>query len=152
MMTRLESLAPDLADDLRRASPTRQRAASVAASEFAITRTGVDHPLVKKALEHVRGGGILAAKTKAELDALVARLDEEYFDLQQATEEGRISSDEYTLRFGQARAVAALSFAGGENVIEAAPEAIYEAVATVDDNAELTALIRSVLSTSGSQE
>jgi hypothetical protein len=86
------------------------------------------------------------------LDALVARLDDEYFDLKEAAEEGRNSSGDYTLRFGQARAVAAVSFAGGENVAEAATEAIYEAVATVDDPAELTTLIRSVLSAPGGNQ
>ena len=144
-MTRLETLTPDIADKLRRASPMKQRAASVAASEFAIAHAKVEHPLVEKALEKLRAGGVLTPKDKAEIDALVARLDEEYFELQEAAEEGRASTDHYLRVFGQARAVAALSFAGNEDAFEAATEAIYEAAATTDGKEELAALIQAVL-------
>jgi hypothetical protein len=47
--------------------------------------------------------------------------------------------------FGQARAVAALAFAGGEDAFQAATEAVYEAAATTDHKEELTAQILSVL-------
>jgi hypothetical protein len=144
-MTRLDSLSADLADKLRRASSAKQRAASLAASKFAIARAEVEHPLVEKALEKVRTAGVLTPKEKAELDALAAQLDEEYFALQEAAEEGRASTDDYMRLFGQARAVAALAFAGGEDALQAATEAIYEAAATTDDKEELAALIQSAL-------
>ena len=130
-MTRLETLAPDLADKLRRASPVKQRAASVAASEFAITHAKVEHPLVEKALEKVRAGGVLTPKDKAEIDALVARLDEEYFELQEAAEEGRASTEDYLRVFGQARAVAALSFAGNEDAFAEVGRVMADAIADV---------------------
>ncbi len=144
-MTRLDSLSADLTDKLRRASSAKQRAASLAALEFAIARAEVEHPLVEKALEKVRTAGVLTPKEKAELDALAAQLDEEYFALQEAAEEGRASTEDYMRVFGQARAVAALSFAGGDDPFQAATEAIYEAAATTDDKEDLTALIESAL-------
>jgi hypothetical protein len=144
-MTRLESQLPDLADKLRRASTAKQRAASVAASEFAIARAKVEHPLVMRAMEKVRATGVLTAKEKAELDALVAQLDGEYFDSQEAAEEGRAAAGDYIRPFGQARAVAALSFAGNDDALEAATEAIYEAAAATDDKEQLSALVQSVL-------
>ena len=144
-MTRLETLSPDLAGKLRRASAAKQRAAGLAACEFAVSHAKVEHALVEKALEKVRAAGVLTPKEKAELDALAAQLDEEYFALQEAAEEGRASTEDYMGLFGQARAVAALAFAGGEDALQAATEAIYEAAATTDDRQELAALIESAL-------
>lgn len=144
-MTRLETLSPDLAVKMQRASAAKQRAASLAACEFAISHAKVEHPLVKQALKKVRAAGVLTPKEKAELDALAAQLDEEYFALQEAAEEGQASSEDYMRVFGQARAVAALAFAGGEDAFQAATEAIYEAAATTDDKEELSARILSVL-------
>ncbi len=144
-MTRLETQLPDLANKLRHASSAKQRAASLAASEFAIARTRVEHPIVKRAIEKVRAAGVLTAKEKAELDALVAQLDGEYFDSQEAAEQGNAAADDYLRRFGQARAVAALSFAGNEDALVAATEAIEEAAATTDAKEPLSALVQSVL-------
>jgi hypothetical protein len=144
-MTRLETLAPDLADKLRRASPMQQRAAGVAATAFALAHAKLEHPLVEKALATLRAGGVFTPPDKAQIDALLARLDEEYFELQEAAEEGRASTDDSLRRFSQARAVAALSCAGNEDAFAAATEAVYEAAATTDDKEELVALIESVL-------
>jgi hypothetical protein len=144
-MTRLESLSPHLADKLRRASSAKQRAAGLAASEFAIARARIKHPVLEHAVEKVRAAGMLTPKEKAELDALSGRLDEEYFALQEAAAEGGASTENYMQLFGQARAVAALAFAGGEDAFQAATEAIYEAAATTDDKEYLVALIESAL-------
>ena len=45
-MERLETLAPELARRLKRASPTRQRAVAIVAAEFALDRTGLRHHLI----------------------------------------------------------------------------------------------------------
>ena len=58
--------------------------------------------------------------------------------MHEAAEQGRASIDDYMRAFGQARAVAALCFTGGEDANRAASEAIYEAAATTDDKAELS--------------
>lgn len=144
-MTRLESLSPDLGDKLQRASAVKQRAASLAACEFAISHAKVEHAIVEKALEKVRRAGVLAPQERDELVALAEQLDEEYFNLQEAAEEGRASTEDYMRLFGQARAVAALSFAGGEDALQAATEAIYEAAATTEDKEGLAIVIESAL-------
>ena len=79
------------------------------------------------------------------LDTLVAQLDDEYFQLQEAEEEGQASSEDYMRVFGQARAVAAVAFAGGDDPFEAATEAIYEAAATTDNQGDLVAQIEEAL-------
>jgi hypothetical protein len=88
---------------------------------------------------------VFSLKEKADLDALIVQLDDEYFGLQEAAEEGRANTADYLRLFGQARAVAALAFAGGEDAFQAATESIYEAVATTDNKDELSIHILSVL-------
>jgi hypothetical protein len=146
-MIGLELLSGDLVDKLRRASTAKQRAASLVASEFAISHSRVEHPLVLKALEKVRRTGVLTPKEKTEVDKLAAQLDEEYFDLQEAAEQGRGSEEEYLRMFAKARAVAAVSFAGNEDAFQGAAESIYEAAATIigENKGDLFALVESVL-------
>lgn len=144
-MTRLETLSPELSSALRRASSAKQRAASLVASEFASARAKIEHPLVERALAKMRAGGFLTPKEKAELNALAAELDEEYFALQEAAEEGRVRTEDYMRVFAQARAVVAMVFAAGEDALQAATESVYEAAATTGDKEELIALIRSAL-------
>ena len=144
-MTRLETLSSDLAAKVQRASAAKQRAAALAACDFAITHAKVEHPLVKQTLQKVRAEGILTPEERAELDALTEQLDEEYFALQEAAEDGGATIADYTRVFGQARAVAALACAGGDDAFQAATEAIYEAAATVDEKEELIDRILSEL-------
>jgi hypothetical protein len=130
---------------LQQVSASKQRAAGLAAVEFAIAHARVRHPVVESALAKLHSAGALTPKDKALLDALAGQLDEEYFALQRAAEQGQAGSEVYMRAFGQARAVAALAFAGGENALQAAAEAIYEAAATTDDKEELFAVVQSTL-------
>ena len=144
-MNRLETLSADLTAKLHRASPEKQRAASLAACELAVAKARVEHSLVNEALRLLRGGNLFTHRKKAELDDLVAQLDQEYFSLQEAADAAGTSTDDYLLVFAKARAVAALSFAGC-GTRGAAAESIYEAAAAVgDDKQELFSLIASAL-------
>ena len=79
------------------------------------------------------------------LDALAGRLDDDYFGLQEAAEDGRATVEDYMRPFGQARAVAALSFAADRDAFEAANEAIYEAASAVEDKQGLVAAVLKAL-------
>lgn len=144
-MTRIETLSPEVADRLRRASRAKQRAASIAACEFALSQAQIDDPLVQEILEKVRLAEVLTPEKKTEIELFVARLDDEYFDLQEAADDGRASAYDCLRKFAQARAVAALSFAGNEDSHEASAEAIYEAAAASQDKEEFLAFIGSIL-------
>jgi hypothetical protein len=144
-MTGLEDLSPDLAGKLKRASAANQRAVSLAACEFAVAHAKVEHPLVENALKTLRAGGVLLPEDKVDLDTLAVQLDEDYFALQEAAEEGSASTEEYLKVFGQSRAVAALACAADEDALRAATEAIYEAAATTDDKEALLSRILPVL-------
>jgi hypothetical protein len=87
----------------------------------------------------------LPPDSRGALDALAAGLDDEYFGLQEAAEEGRATVDDYMRPFGQARAVAALSFATDPDASEAADEAIYEAAHATADKEGLVAAVLKVL-------
>ncbi|MEX0677020.1 MAG: hypothetical protein WD063_08095 [Pirellulales bacterium] len=144
-MDRLETLAPELVQRLSQASPAKQRAAAIAASEFAIEKAHIQHAAVDEACESLRTAGGISAAQQAEVEALMSILDNEYFDLQEAAEEGRATTEDYLRKFAQARAVSALLFAAKDDPFEASTEAVYEAAAAFDDKRPLFLVIESVL-------
>ena len=144
-MDRLETLAPELVQRLRQASPAKQRAAAIAASDFALEKGHLQHAVVDEARETLRTAGGMSAAQQAELEALMSKLDNEYFDLQEAAEEGRATIEDYTRKFAQARAVSALLFASKGDPLEASTEAVYEAAAAFDDKRPLFLVVESVL-------
>jgi len=144
-MDRLETLAPKLVQRLRRASPPKQRAAALAACEFAIKKAHLRCACVERALNILRSGGGLSASHQSELEALMSNLDNEYFELQDAAEQGRTTSENYLQKFVQARADSALLFASKDDSFEASSEATHEAAATVNDKLPLFSVVESVL-------
>lgn len=133
MMMRLETVAKDLAARLRTATPSQQRAASLVACQLALQAAPMDTSVVSAAVEELRDQGVLSIQRVTELNALVAQLDQAYFDLQDRSEDEPDLQPKALRLFGQARAVSALSLAGGGDALAAAMEAIYEASVTVDD-------------------
>ncbi len=140
-MSRLAIVSGSLASALRRASVDQQRDVSLKACEFAVERSGVCSPIVDQVLQLLRASRRVPSEWIHDLQALTQRLDNEYFDLQQAADEGRTNDDEWKRMFSQARAASALMFASGADAFEAASEAIYEAAATVDPSSEFLASI-----------
>jgi len=140
-MTRLQTLAPNVSDVLKNSSAAKQRAAAVAACQFAVLRTDIGDSIVQTALQSLITTGGLEPPLKADIEARVARLDREYFDLQDATESDRLVAEDSLKTFGQARAAAAILAASSEDPFEAASEAIYEAAVSVNDPEPLFSLI-----------
>ena len=132
-MTRLDTIAEDLSEKLRIASPAQQLAASYAVCRLALQAASVDTPIVLESLEQLRQHGTLSIQRVAELNDLAAQLDSKYFDLQNQAEVNPDLQAEALRLFGQARAVAAVAFAGGSDVLAAVMEATYEASVAVDD-------------------
>lgn len=144
-MRRLDTLSTRLAVALHQASEERRRSACLAACEFAVQRTGVESQVVDDGLRMLRASKPLPPDYKLALDALAGRLDDEYFGLQEAAEDGRATVGDYMRPFGQARAVTALSFAANQDAFEATSEAVYEAASATDDKEELVAAVMKVL-------
>jgi hypothetical protein len=146
-MTRFESRFPELAAELQRAPIAKQRATCLAACEYAIAQTKIEHPLVMEALRKMRVGEVLSDKHERGLEELVEQLDNEYFDLAEAFDEGRASRSDYQKPFAKARAVASVLYACDPNPYNAASEAIYEADAITDqdDPSVLVPMIKAIL-------
>lgn len=143
-MTRFEYQFPGLAAELQRAPIEIQRAACLAACEYAVAQSKIEQPIVLESLRKMRDGKIITDKDKHDLEALVEQLDNEYFDLAEAFDEGRIIMRNYQMLFAKARAGASVLYAFDPNPYEAASEAIYEASA-VTDEADARVLITAIM-------
>lgn len=133
MMMRLETVAEDLAIKVRTATPFQQRRVCLIACQLALQATKINLPIITNAIEEMRVQGVLSNQRIEELNNLVDQLDNLYFDLQEKSELDPESQLQSMLYFSQARAVSALSFAGGREVLTAAMESIYEASVIFDD-------------------
>jgi hypothetical protein len=141
MNTRLETIAKDLAEKLEMSDSGIQRKASIAACELALQAASLEAPIISESLEQLRQNKQLTQKRIAELSDLSAQLDERYFNTQ-----NNAALQTKALRFfSQARAVSALSFAGGEDALVAAMESIYEASMVFDDNSNFFAVVKGAL-------
>jgi len=145
-MSGLALLSHDLDTRLQHASSAQKRAASLVACQYAVGKLSLRHPLVSAALEGLQVGQVFQPDLKAKLDALSEGLDAEYLTLKEAAEQGCGDRRDYVRLFAQARAVAALSCAGDQDV-QKAGDAIYEAAFSFesDDKAELFSLVEAEL-------
>lgn len=144
-VTRLEQFFPELSRALRSASETRRTTARVTACEMALAHTGIVDEVVVRFLERLRQGERFSAAERAEIDAFVARLDEEYFQLSEAAKYDHARAKEVIQAFAKARAVAAIAVAG-LGTVEADEDAIYEATHAMErSGSEMIMRIRKCL-------
>ena len=144
-MHRLESISIDLVTRLRTASTAKQRAATLAACEFAVSRSGIRNATTDKAMSELRTTGTISPKTTAELQAIVEQLDDEAFHAQEASDVRQGSNEDYLAAFARARCGAAISLAGTADPLEAALEAIYEAAMTADEPEKIISVVQGAL-------
>lgn len=132
-MFRLDSISSDMAESFRHAAPAQRRKAALVACELVASRVGLDAEGVA-ALEHLRHGGRGDPDLRRQVERLAARLDYEYLRLDAEGDEAK--RPEMLRLFSNARAASALGFALSEDHGQL-HEAIYEAIAAVDDAAEV---------------
>jgi len=144
-MKRLESSEIHLAQKMKVVSEEKRRRAVRVACEIAVQICPVDLPVVEESLRQLLSGYQLSIEQVSKLECLVAQLDEEYFNLQDIQNEDMQLNPQALHFFSQARAVSALACAGGDDSIESATEAIYEAASAIEDGLILNAVF-SVLS------
>jgi membrane-bound lytic murein transglycosylase B len=133
-MMRLEAVAKDLVEKLKKASPEQQRRAVLIACQIALDAAQIENPAILNAFDQLQRHKVFSQKQIEDLSNLAEYLDEQYFELQ-ADAEGDSNTQKKALNFfTQARMASALSFAGADNALMAAMEAIYEASATCDDD------------------
>ncbi len=128
--SRLQSVAPELDTMLQAVGPRARLDVGLSVARFAVESVGLDEPVAAAALA-IRSGDA------AELGALVARLDEQYFALEDLNELGQAYPSQVLEAFSKARAAAAVEFAvRGEYA-----EAVYEAGMATDDWAAIRAIV-----------
>lgn len=145
MIMRLEMIEKGLVEKLKLVSQEQRRSAVKVACELAFQACPVEVPIVVESLRQLRSGNKLTTYQVSGLDALAAQLDEKYFDLQDSLDEGQNLNEEGLQLFSEARAVSALSLAGGEDSLMTVTEAIYEASSAVDDGTYIFKAVLSVL-------
>jgi hypothetical protein len=127
--TRLQTVAPDLDKAIAAAPAEVASSAAWAAARWAVEQVGLSHPAIAEALSGTCVGKV---------PALAARLDKEYFALDN---DGRAPEATVLDVFSKARAASAVEFAArGE-----AAEAIYEAIIATDDIASVRSVVLSAL-------
>lgn len=142
MVWRLDSVSSGVAEAFRGASPVARRQAALVACERAVSATGLEGAFVDGALLALRGtvGGTDA--TRITLQELAARLDDDYLQVDADGDESRKAE---ALRcFSKARAASALAF-GLSPDSGSLHEAIYEAIAALEDPAELLRVVGDAL-------
>jgi uncharacterized protein YciI len=131
-MMRLEREAKDIADRLLTAGPMQRRNATLAACELALKLASVTNSVVLSALDQYKTNGAIAKQSIAEVKEVAEHLDEGYFAATEATDTNGTLGEEALRLFGQARAVSAVLACGGQDSLESAMDAIYEALAATD--------------------
>lgn len=144
MIMRLEIVEKGLVEKFKLASEEQRRGAVKVACELAFQACPVEVPIVVESLRQLRSGNKLTTDQVSGLNTLAAHLDEKYFDVQDSLDEGQKLNVEGLQLFSQARAVSALSLAGGDDSLMTATEAIYEASSAVDDGAHIFKAVLSV--------
>jgi hypothetical protein len=129
---RLDSVSPLVAARFRQAPSNKRREAARLACEQAVVATGLAAPEVTEAMAVLRGAAAADVSLRERLDGLAARLDDEYFRL----DEDGSQKQEALLYFSRARAAAALAFSLAADDAQL-HETIYESISALDDPAEL---------------
>jgi len=136
---RLDSVSPTLAERFRQAPQANRRKAARLACEKAASSVGLRDDDVALGLEALRSEALPGSSLRGRLERLVASFDDEYVQLE---EEGKKA--EALSCFSKARATSALVFALSEDATQL-HEAIYEAIASLDDPAEFVQSVGAVL-------
>ncbi len=134
-----------LQDRMGRATPEVQHQVLVTACEFAVTESGLDHPLAQEALAAVLEGEALSADRREQLQGLVDELDACYMELEERAGKGQATEAEWKVLFWRARAASALHFATSEDPIRDAHHTVYEAWFASDNQGALPPRIEQLL-------
>lgn len=135
LRSRLGSSRPALAEAIRRADGGAQRDVTVRAVDAAIASARLDDPLIADALRFLRAGAAGPFAGHRDLVELAADLDDVALDMGDDSETGAEQYPPgYLEAFGRARAAQAVVDAMDDDPCTAALEAVYEALASVDED------------------
>jgi hypothetical protein len=135
IMTALELLrqtADGLAREIDTAGEEQLRRISSAIAHAVVERSGLTHPIITEALEHLTVSAQPHRDLQARVQLLAEQLDADYFQIQQPyreREDAGKAEPTVIAAFAKARAASAVAAALGSVARTAASEAAYEAIA-----------------------
>jgi hypothetical protein len=134
VQTRLNDISNVLVKQLQQMSTASLVKVGLEACEQAAKQSKLDLALAQNAMKTLRDGQLISVELRKRLSDLATQLDNEYLSMEDAGDEGPVSTEESTRLFNQARAATAISLLAGEEIstLDVA-EAIYEAQAACDD-------------------
>lgn len=141
MSMRLQSKAPDVVRRLTLATSLQRRNIAIAAAEWALRMNDLNDLELINAAKQLREHGRFSTDATSKLEELIKKFDDEYFD----AEDSGAAEEASMQLFGRARAVSALLYAGSDDALIAAKEAVYEAWVATHDEKPLLDLVRSYL-------
>ena len=142
----LRQQAPGLAERIETTGESDLQKLAWAVARAAVERSGLSDPLIDEALHRISPDPEL----QAQVQALAAQLDDDYFALKEPLEEREDAGKaepQLALAFSRARAASAVAEALGDDAREAAVSAAYEAFAATDDSQYLTDVLGRSLTT-----
>ncbi|WP_412023491.1 hypothetical protein [Burkholderia cepacia] len=150
-MKHLQQLAPEMFAMLERTGEQHLRLICFRVCGYAVSHNRPLDPIAELALESLGATQSMWGEMLADLESLMNRLDEEYFDAAERADEiddiagrNQLIAQSIDL-FRKARAVAALRSTAGSNAFEAASETIYEAAASVADKDAVFEIVKHLL-------
>lgn len=133
MTWRLNTIAPDLVEQLEREPEPRLRTMAEGVVDAALRDAEIRSETVDSALAALRAGRYGESDERSATKALADELDEAAWDIQERVDAGEAEQEDYLSAFRRARAATALWFALDDDPLTAAMEAAYEARAATDD-------------------
>jgi hypothetical protein len=130
---RLNTIAPDIVEELEREEEPQLRLAAERVAGAALREADVRDETVERALRALGDGRYGDSEERSAIKALADRLDELAWDIQERVDSGEADQKDYLAAFRKARAATALWFALDGDPRTAAIEAAYEAQAATDD-------------------
>ncbi|WP_203338306.1 hypothetical protein [Nocardioides limicola] len=142
IMSRLQSIAPEVAQRLSEAAPNARQRVALVAAQFAVSTSGLSDPEVLRQFSAVGSGEALGPDAQRRLANVVETLDYAAWQIQDQVDAGTASANDYLQAFGRARAAASVAYAAAGDAMEAS----CEAAATTDDPGPLWTLVDAELS------
>lgn len=144
----LRQTAPDLARQIEAAGASELRMVAMVVAQAAVSRTGLSDPVFDEVMQRLKARPAMDAELQARVQTLAEKLDEEYFVLKEPLEDREDAGKtdpQVSLAFSKARAASAVAAALGDDRLEAAASAAYEAYFATDDSEYLSSAMQKAM-------
>lgn len=146
MTARLATVAADLVQVLERKPSEQLRTVATQVSEWIVGQVELVDPRADAGLAALREAQVGPSPARDSLKVLVDELDERAWAIQDQSEEGNATQQQYLDAFALARAASAVWFALDSDALQSALDCVYEAQAATGDLAGVRRSLQDLLS------